>query len=230
MGCAEAEARFVRRALGLTRGKRLLDVCCGVGRHDFVLAALGARVVGVDATAEYLAQARRRARGADNPAFVLGDMRRLPFREEFDAAVNLWTSFGYFLDPRDDARALSGVARALKPGGLFLIDLINESWVRAEGLPRNWRRRADGAFVLEELTLVDGRDRGHVNRWTILKDGQPPLNAEFWVRGYDRARLSRALRAAGLIPARAWGGLDGRPWTRLSQRLVLLARKPRSSA
>ncbi len=226
LAAAADEARFLARALGLRRGSRLLDVCCGTGRHDFELARRGVEVVGADVTREYLELAKRRAGRARNPRFVRADMRALPFEAEFDAAINVWTSFGYFLDPRDDARALRSIARALKPGGRFLIDVISAAWIVDKCQPRHWGRRGDGAYVLEELELVFGRDPGHVSRWTILKRGEPARRAEFWVRGYDRARLEKALRAAGLRPLKAWGGLDGSRFQRLSQRLVLLAEKP----
>lgn len=226
LAAAPAEARFVARALDLERGASVLDVCCGTGRHAFELARKGARVVGVDATERYLAQARHKARGAANPLFLRGDMRRLPFEGEFDAAVNLWTSFGYFVDYADDVRALRAIARSLKPGGRFLLDVINGDWVREQGLRKNWRRRGDGAYVLEDLEVREGRDPAHINTWTILKKGEPTRRATFFVRSYNKARLSKTLRSAGLVPRRFWGGLDGAPFRPLSQRLVCLALRP----
>lgn len=231
LAAAEDEARFIWRALGLRRGQRVLDVACGTGRHDFALARRGAEVVGTDVTPEYLAAARRaglslrRSGQAKNLVFLKADMRRLPFRGEFDAAFNVWTSFGYFPDPREDARTLRAVARALKPGGRFLIDVVNADWIREKAPPRHWRRRADGARVLEELELVEGRDPGHFSRWTVLAPGRPPARAEFWVRGYTRSRLEKTLRAAGLCPVRAWAGLAGGRFSRLSPRLAVLAKK-----
>jgi SAM-dependent methyltransferase len=220
---APAEAAFVARALRLRKGQRVLDLCCGTGRHSFELARRGAFVTGLDATAEYLAQAKQRARKAANPVFIKGDMRRLPFNGEFDAVVNLWTSFGYFEDPRDDLRSLRGAARALKPGGLFLIDVVNGDWNRRHAVPRNWSRRSDGTLVLEETELRAGRDPALLNSWTVIRPGKRPIKASFFVRSYDARRLDALLRRAGLTPMRRWGGLDTAPFRPDSKRLVVLA-------
>jgi ubiquinone/menaquinone biosynthesis C-methylase UbiE len=113
LAAAPMEAAAVWRALGLKPGSRVLDVACGTGRHSVLLARRGAFVVGVDKTAAYLDEARKNARGLSNCLFARGDMRRLPFDGEFDAAINLWTSFGYFDKPSDDLKALKAVERSL---------------------------------------------------------------------------------------------------------------------
>ena len=157
--------------------------------------------------------------------FVRGDMRRLPYRGEFDAVLNLWTSFGYFVDPKDDERVLRGVARALKPGGLFLIDLQNWGWLKGHFDPRRWDRRGDGSYLLQEARAVGGRDPATVSRWTVLRRGRREATAELFVRSYDYRRLAAALRRAGLVPIRRWGGLDGRPFRNDAPHLVVLSRK-----
>jgi SAM-dependent methyltransferase len=231
-GSPEAEAaavdevKFLWRALRLKRGSRVLDVPCGTGRHALRLARKGADVVGIDVTAEYLEAARAAARGRRNVRFERADMRRLRYDGEFDAAMNLWTSFGYFADPADDLETLRGVARALKPGGLFLIDMIDFDAVRRKGDVRHWARRADGAHVLEEATIVGGRDPRVVNQWTILKEGCRPLRSRFVVRGYDKVRLLALLRRARLTPVKTWAGMSAgyRSSSGEGRRLVVLAR------
>lgn len=226
LAAAPMEAAAAWRALGLKPGSRVLDLACGTGRHATLLARRGAFVVGVDKTEAYLREARRNARGLSNCLFARGDMRRLPFDGEFDAALNLWTSFGYFAKPSDDLRALKGVRRALKPGGLFLIDLIDFAWVKKHGQRRRWDRRADGAYLLQDAVWTEGRDPKIVNAWIILRPGKPELRSRFVVRGYDKARLYAALRAAGLQPLKAWTGLGALGRLKSSGRLVVLARRP----
>jgi SAM-dependent methyltransferase len=208
-GAAPAEARFVWKALGLKRGARVLDVACGTGRHAVRLARRGADVVGVDASAAYLRGARRAARGLKNARFVRGDMRRLPYAGEFDAAVNLWTSFGYFETPAEDLEVLRGVARSLKPGGKFLIDLIDYAAVTARRRFKNWGQCADGSYLLEEAVFLGGWDPRIATYWVVLRRGRAPRTAYSVVRGYDRKRLFALLRRAGLKPVRTWRGLDG---------------------
>ncbi len=222
---APAEARFVFKTLGLRRGSRLLDVCCGTGRHDFPLARRGVRVVGVDVTEEYLARARRRAGRRANPSFLRADMRRLDFCGEFDAAINLWTSFGYFASAREDRRALRSIRAALKPGGLFLVDVVNGARLGRRCSQREWHPGPGGSVVLEESRLREGRDPRVESVWTVIRPGRAWKRVAMMVRVYDLARLSRALRAAGFRVERAWGGLAGEKLDEDSPRLVVLARR-----
>ncbi len=208
VAAASDEVKFLWKVLGLKKGSRVLDIPCGTGRHAIRLARRGASVLGVDVTVSYLSEARRAAGRLKNVRFVRGDMRRIPLENEFDAAINLWTSFGYFADPADDAKTLRAVARALKPGGLFLIDMADITLIRERLQSRSWSRRADGAYVLEEAVYVGGFDPKVVNEWTVLKAGRRARRSKFVVRAYDRARLFSALRKAGLRPVRTWNGLS----------------------
>lgn len=228
LAAAPAEAARLWKVLRLRRGSRVLDLCCGTGRHAVPLARRGASVLGVDVTAAYLAQAERAAKGLPNCRFARGDMRRLPYRAEFDAAYNLWTSFGYFATPTEDQQVLHGVARALKPGGLFLIELVDHAWIRARTSQRHWTREADGSYLLQEAELIEGKDPRVFNEWTFLRRGQRPRRTSFTLRGYDEKRLSKALRKAGLEPVGVWSALVGAaPKRKFNGRLVILAKKPR---
>jgi SAM-dependent methyltransferase len=223
---APAEARFAARALGLRKGDRLLDVCCGVGRHSFLLASRGAQVTGIDVTEEYLRQARRRAGARRNPAFLKADIRRLPFTGSFDAAICLWTSFGYFAAPAQDVAALGQIYKALRPGGLFLVDVLNAGWLRGHFQPRQWRPGANGAMVLEESAILPGPDPRLKSSWLVIGPGKPWRKAELVIRLYDKRRLAAALRKAGFSVSRCWGALAERKFSMKSSRLVILAKRP----
>lgn len=228
MAAAPAEAARLWKVLKLRRGSRVLDLCCGTGRHAVPLARRGASVLGVDKTAAYLERAVAAAKGLKNCRFVRGDMRRLPYKEEFDAAYNLWTSFGYFATPAEDQKVLDGVARSLKPGGLFLIELVDLAWVRKRTSQRYWTREADGSYMLQEAVLIEGRDPRVLNEWTFLRRGERPRRTNFTLRGYDEKRLSACLRKAGLKPVTVWDALVGAaPKRKFNGRLVILAKKPR---
>jgi SAM-dependent methyltransferase len=214
---AVAEARFLWRALKLKRGARVLDVACGTGRHARRLARRGALVTGVDATQAYLDSIPP----THGLALRRADMRRLPFRAAFDAAYNVWTSFGYFEKPADDLRALRSIRAALKPGGLFVIDVQDFDFGR-ETPPRNWGALPDGGRRLEETRVREGRDPALLCRWTIARPDGATESAEFFVRGYDEARLRALLVKAGFEPLKRWRALDGRA---RGPRLVLLARR-----
>ena len=69
------------------------------------------------------------------------------YTEQFDAVINIFAAFGYFTDERENAKVLSNVAAALKPGGLLLMDLLNREWMVRNNLNRYWRHPS-GEYVL----------------------------------------------------------------------------------
>lgn len=215
----------VERLLGLAPEMRMLDVCCGYGRHALELARRGYRnVVGVDISRSLLARARRTARAEGLPvAFRRADMRRLPFRGRFDVALNLFTSFGYFAEEAEDLAALRAVARALRPGGRLLMDLLNREWLVRHFQPRYQDETALG-IVENHLTfdLETGRLR---NVRHFRKDGRRrALTVEF--RVYTQAELVGMLRAAGLEFQRAYGNFEGAAYGMDTFRMIVVARKP----
>ena len=115
---APAEVDQILNLLALPPQPTVLDLCCGPGRHSLELARRGAKVTGVDRTAAYVAEARKRARAARlKVEFVKQDMRRFCRPNAFDAVINMFTAFGYFENPAEDRRVLVNVNRSLKPGG-----------------------------------------------------------------------------------------------------------------
>lgn len=104
-------------------GERVLDLGCGDGVLSEKIAAAGATVVGVDASANMIEAARRR--GLD--AHVM-DGHRLTFANEFDAVFSNAALHWMTEDP--DA-VIRGVRRALKAGGRFVAEMGGHGCVAA---------------------------------------------------------------------------------------------------
>jgi len=112
---------FVLERTDVQEGARVLDVCCGFGRHSLELARRGFEVVGIDLNETYLAEARLLAEQENLAAeFVQMDVRELSLERGFDLAINLWTSFGYY-DDATNASILNKIGQCLITGGKFLI-------------------------------------------------------------------------------------------------------------
>lgn len=169
----EAEVAFLTRHLPQPAYRRILDVCCGRGRHAVPLAKAGYDVLAIDSNPTAIAHAQ--AHALTTAAFQILDMRRLDeLGGTFDAAINLWQSFGYF-DDDVNVRVLRSLADKLRPGGRFVIDLYNgeaaralpsyEEGTRGETLVRT-RREWRGSRLRVELSYGD-QPTTDVSEWRI---------------------------------------------------------------
>jgi SAM-dependent methyltransferase len=163
------EVAFIARRIPLEEHARVLDVCCGPGRHALPLARLGYDVTGVDRDPDAIAAATHSA-GADSAQ----DAPRARFRvldvldlgrldRNFDAVLCLWASFGYS-DATANRRLLAAMAARLRKGGRLILDIYNRDFFatrtgerRSEraGQPVVERSRLDGDRLTVELTFGD---------------------------------------------------------------------------
>lgn len=140
---------------------RILDLCCGQGRHSLGLARRGlVNVSGLDRSHYLIKRARATARKDGLPiTFKEGDARKLPFPpDSFDFVLILGNSFGYFESLHDDRAVLGEIHRVLKPTGQLLLDLTDGDHMRAHFEPRSWEWIDKNYFVCRERSLTeDGR-------------------------------------------------------------------------
>jgi SAM-dependent methyltransferase len=210
--------------LGLPSGARILDVPCGQGRHAHLLAEAGFDVDGLDYSADLLARARRRGTGS-RLRYTRGDMRRLPARwsGRFDAVLNLFTSFGFFADPRDDARVLSEFARVLAPGGVLLWHGGSRDGVMARFLDRDWWQTDDQTLVAHERSF-DSLS-GVLTVSSVWSGPSGNGAREHRIRLYTPTRLAEMCADVGLVVEQSFEGFTTRSLGRRSSEMLLVARK-----
>jgi SAM-dependent methyltransferase len=218
------QVEFVVERTAVEPGGRVLDVACGRGRHSVELARRGFRVTGVDLSPRSLELARAAAADAAvEVELVQSDMRDLDFEDEFDAAVSMFTSFGYFEREEDDARVLDRVARALRSNGAFVIDTVDPLVVSREFREVDWRELGDGTLLLERRALDHLTGRSSAT-WIFARPDGTRSELKHSIRLYTGPELTTMLRAAGLEPAGAWSTWEGAGLGEGS-RLILLGRK-----
>ena len=220
---AEAEVEQLLELAGISGGTKILDLCCGIGRHALELARRGFLVTGVDRTRAYLDLAAAAAeREGLKLELVAEDMRRFRRDGGYDAAINLFTSFGYFEDPRDDRRVLDNLYASLRQDGVLVMQLMSKEVLARIFRPRDWYEQ-DGILVLEERKVC--RSWSWIeSRWTLISDrGRVDLDLSH--RLYAASELTGLLRACGFGEAAAYGDFGGSPYDETAQRLVVVARK-----
>lgn len=219
---ARPEAAFL-----LSQGVRgrVLDHCCGFGRHALLLAEAGLDVFGFDLSLDLLRAARELPGFESRLAgrLVRGEMTRVPFADaSFDWVVNLFSSFGY-LGEAGDVRALREIARVLRPGAQAVLDLMNPARVRADLVPRSSRSGPD--FELDEERRLEEGGRRVVKEVELRRLGSAARRWREEVRLYDPAELDPLLAAVGLATRREFGDFDGRDCDGRAPRRILFLQR-----
>lgn len=204
-------------------GAKVLDLCCGMGRHSLALAEAGYRVTGVDLSEVLLREAKR----LDTEGQVTwhqADMRRLPLLNgEFDAVVNLFTSFGYFREDVEQIKALQEAARVLKPGGRFLLDFLNPAYTAVHLVP-NSEREEEGQRIVERRRIEDGYIFKDI---TITAPGGEPRHYTERIKLYGLEDFRRMLKEAGLELQNVHGNYDEETYDPdTSRRMILVGVRP----
>jgi SAM-dependent methyltransferase len=207
-----AQVDFVCGVLELRGRERILDLACGFGRHSLELARRGFHVVGVDITADYIDEARKRAEeeGLDTE-FVCADLSETSYRDEFDVVLNLADgAIGYLEDDAQNLRVFDTVSLALKQGGKHLMDVCNAAYAAKHFPRRGWEVGSRG------LSLSDFEWDSASSRMVFggveLKYGEVLTKPEEIscdpVRLYTLPELEAILRNRGMVVRQAFGDYD----------------------
>ena len=204
-------------------GPFALDLCCGPGRIALEMARRGYKVTGVDICESYIMTAREAAnKEAADIEYILKDVRSFKRKNAFDIAVNLYNSFGYFEDPRDDLLLLKNACYSLKERGCLIIDVLGKEIAVRDYNEAEWFERA-GYTVLTENFPVDSW--GSVrNRWVLLKDGKR-WEKVFFQRLYAASELRSLLINAGFSSVELYGDWDESPYDDKARTLIAVGRK-----
>jgi SAM-dependent methyltransferase len=223
------------------RKQRVLELCCGTARAAIPLAQAGHAVTGVDIDADLLAIAKRKRDSvglADKQLkLVKSDVLTLRLAERFDLAFLIFNTLLNFTTLAEQDRLLENVARHLKPGGRFWIDIFypdlsilgtphhehfDSATFYVPSLDRSVHRvseirRSDERPQLQHVTFhyAWADDRGEMVRQEIQFDMT-------WM--FPR-ELTLLLERHGFTVEQMYGDYDGNDVTPESSRLIVMAKK-----
>ncbi|HKY37300.1 MAG TPA: methyltransferase domain-containing protein [Polyangiaceae bacterium] len=220
------EVTFVEESLGVAPGGVVLDLGCGAGHHAVELASRGYGVVGYDLSLYQLALAADVAQERSQKInFLQGDMREMAFEEMFDGIFCWNTTFGYFEEDKNFSVA-ERAFRALRPGGMFLVDVINRDFVAAHTPSSMWFE-GDSCVCMDDAVIDYFTSRLRVKRSVILDDGRT-RECTYSVRLYSFHELGKLLHEVGFRVTE----VSGHPATpgvflgQASPRILMLAQRP----
>jgi SAM-dependent methyltransferase len=220
---AQEDVEKIVKLLQVEGSARILDLCCGEGRHSLEFSRRAFEVVGVDRTAAYIEKARLAAEQLNlKAAFVLGDMREYCVPNHFDIVVNLFGSFGYFENPVDDRKVVANMYASLRAGGQFLIETAGKEILAGHFQERDWSEEGD-LLILSERKVSQHWSRIET-RWIVIQ-GTQRFEHRVSVRSYSGMELSALLFDCGFPTVRVYGSLDGTEYDQRAQRLVVVGQK-----
>lgn len=202
----EAEQFILRllERLSPAAQSEFLDLACGRGRHAYFVNKQGYTVTGLDLSAERITEAQSFAN--DHLTFQVHDMRD-PLPGTYDFVLNLFTSFGYFDHQNDNLVVLQNVRKALRPGGMLVLDFLNVGQVVAQLVPEERKqigdievaihRRLEKGFIVKDIEVVDQGQSHHFQER---------------VQGITRADFGKMFNVAGLEVVDVWGDYAGNAW------------------
>jgi glycine/sarcosine N-methyltransferase len=128
------QLQFVKNSIGNLSGKQILDIGCATGELAFNLAKESAKVTGIDLNEDLLKQAKTKKKHS-NLQFQKGNMLELEndFQErQFDAVLCFGNTMVHLLTTNLIQQMLNGVNAILKPGGMFLMQILNYDYILNE--------------------------------------------------------------------------------------------------
>ena len=200
----DAESRFLELLAcrhGPRRGRRVLEPACGTGRVLRALHSRGWRVTGFDANEAMVRFARGRlAPVGARQAVHVARMESFAAPHRFELACCLLSSFRYLLSERAARMHLRHVARALVPGGLYVIGIDLTDYSRKGCQHERWTGRAGRTSVTWNLHCWPPQREGRRERLRARLDVLGRSERQRWesswcFRTYDDEELRRTVAA-----------------------------------
>jgi SAM-dependent methyltransferase len=224
---APSEIDLILSLLKIESPCQVLDLCCGPGRHSLELARRGFQVTGIDRTQLYLDEAKNRAKDENlSIELIQADMRKFKRPASFDVVLNLYTSFSYFEDPKEDEQVLRNVYASLKPNGRFVIQMMGKEVLARIFKDRDWQEK-NGVYMLVDRKAAQNWGWMH-NRWIVVDTNNTATPVkEFKVhhRLYSGTELELLLTKVGFSPVSIYGDLQGAPYNHDAKQIVGVAVK-----
>ena len=232
----EALVRIFSEA-GIHSRDKVLDLCCGYGRHALILAEKGFRVTGVDLSPLMISHARKMAENRkvqDRVEFLVGDAREVlklleSSTETFNAIINMQPSIGYY-GAETGQRILRQLNELASPGGVLVIDAANRDYLLKHFQP----------FGISELKHLPGFER-HEHRKLNLERSRMERTWKFYKREgeglkhiatilldyrlYSLHELINLLRTTGWTYLSSYGSFELQPVTPDIRRIIIVGKK-----
>lgn len=201
--------------LNLNKEDKILDLCCGSGRHSIEFAQRGFNITALDLSPVLLEEARKSALQKELPInFIKGDMRDISSTlNNFDAVYNIFTSFGFFENDSENRKVLKAIYNCLKPGGKCLLDQVNKYSPQERKRDISPKPKTEKGIELNRVTNFDiktGFYKGTYSYSQKTNNGVESIKSyDFCIKLYTDKELSEFFSATGFSDYSFYGDWDG---------------------
>ncbi len=217
----DAEAQLfmknITSFLNLPKKTHILDLPCGKGRHSVFLNSLGYKVTGGDLADNSIQLAKKFEN--ETLKFKVHDMRK-PFNNRYDAVFNLFTSFGYFDDDKEDILILNNIKQGLNKDGAFVFDFLNAEKVKLNLVKEETKIVDDITFYIKR-EIKNGFILKHIS---FFADNEQHSYTE-QVKYLDLSKMTSFFKEVGFTITNVFGNYNLDAYSaKTSDRLIIIAK------
>jgi SAM-dependent methyltransferase len=221
---------------GIYRNGRVLDLCCGYGRHSLQLAKRGYQVTGIDLSPTLINHAKdltERMDLSNQVEFLVGDIRKISTLLNkksgyYDAIINMFTSIGYY-DDETDKNVLKQLHDLASDNGILIIDIANRDWIIKHFQHFNVRDIDDGVVEIHQHRRFDYDNSRMENTYRFYKKKGEELKHLTTVklnhRLYSLHEFKRLYETTGWKYLYSYGNFELDPVSPDNNRIIIIGRK-----
>ena len=180
----------------------ILDLGCGPGLYTEKFAEQGHVVTGMDFSAQSIDYAKKSAQKKElNISYLHQDYLQFEEINTYDLIVMIFTDF-CVLTPEQRCILLHNIQRALKPGGKFLFDVLNEQYPSKASTAKGWELAEKGfwrknPYVALQESFYYPEQKVSLNQHLIIDETRELEVYRFWIHTFSSSDLTRLMAAAG---------------------------------
>jgi len=221
---------WIEKIAGIKPGDSILDLGCGPGLYASRLAKKGLKVTGVDISPNSINYARRYALEQGlNIDYRLQDYLTFEEISKYDTALLIYGDFCP-LSPSQRKKLLENIYQALKPGGIFILDVTQFNTAKPDRSRSDWYVDTDGFWrpnthLVLEQTFSYIEDALYLDQYIIIEENGTTSTYRVWRQDYTPHTITEELKEGGFQVQSLWGDLTGSPYNNSSEWIGIVARK-----
>jgi len=222
-----AQLQFVKNRVGELNNKNILDIGCATGELAFQLAGNGAKITGIDLNEDLLGQAKT-TKIHQNLQFQTGNMLELEndFQPgQFDAVLCFGNTLVHLQTVEMIQQMLKGVFAVLKPGGRFLLQILNYDYILGEFITELPPIETENIHFIRKYRFEENSPLIHFQTELVLKNEDKTISNETQLLAIRSAELIALIDTTGFREIKLFSNFKPDPFGGNHLPLVLSCKK-----